>query len=54
MNEVVIGAVKEVHAYIEVLSYDKIRNDSEKRNKALFDKLGIHEGNNMEVNQNEG
>lgn len=31
----------EVHAYIEVLSYDKIRNDSEKRNKVLFDKLGI-------------
>lgn len=28
-------------AYIEVLSYDKIRNDSEKRNKVLFDKLGI-------------
>ena len=33
----------ELHAYIEVLSYDKIRNDSEKRNKVLFDKLGIQE-----------
>lgn len=32
---------QEQHAYIEVLSYDKIRNDSEKRNKVLFDKLGI-------------
>lgn len=32
---------QELHAYIEVLSYDKIRNDSEKRNKILFDKLGI-------------
>ena len=32
---------QELHAYIEVLSYDKIRNDSEKRNKVLFDKLGI-------------
>ena len=32
-----------LHAYIEVLSYDKIRNDSEKRNKVLFDKLGIQE-----------
>ena len=31
----------QLHAYIEVLSYDKIRNDSEKRNKVLFDKLGI-------------
>ena len=31
----------ELHAYIEVLSYDKIRNDSEKRNRVLFDKLGI-------------
>ena len=33
----------ELHAYIEVLSYDKIRNDSEKRNKVLFDKLGVQE-----------
>ncbi len=32
---------RELHAYIEVLSYDKIWNDSEKRNKVLFDKLGI-------------
>ena len=32
---------QELHAYIEVLSYDKIRIDSEKRNKVLFDKLGI-------------
>lgn len=32
---------KELHAYIEVLSYDKIRNDSEKRNRVLFEKLGI-------------
>lgn len=29
------------NAYFEVLSYDKIRNDAEKRNKAFFDKLGI-------------
>ena len=29
------------HTYVEVLSYDKARNDSEKRNKVLFDKLGI-------------
>ena len=32
---------RELHAYIEVLSYDKIRIDSEKRNKVLFNKLGI-------------
>lgn len=30
-----------IHAYIEVLSFDKVRNDSEKRNKVLFDRLGI-------------
>lgn len=39
-----IGAYKyndAIHAYIEVLSYDKVRNDSEKRNRVLFDKLGI-------------
>lgn len=29
------------HAYIEVLSYDKIIIDAEKRNRILFDKLGI-------------
>ena len=34
---------RELHAYIEVLSYDKIRNDSKKRNKVLFDKLGIQD-----------
>lgn len=28
-------------AYIEILSYDKIINDAEKRNRILFDKLGI-------------
>lgn len=29
------------HAYIEVLSFDKILNDAEKRNRILFDKLGV-------------
>ena len=29
------------HAYIEVISFDKLINDSEKRNRILFDKLGI-------------
>ena len=36
----------ELHAYIEVLSFDKICNDSEKRNRVLFDKLGIQPNNN--------
>ena len=39
-----LGAYKyneNLHAYIEVLSFDKIRNDAEKRNKVLFEKLGI-------------
>ena len=30
-----------LHAFIEILSYDKVRNDSEKRNRILFEKLGI-------------
>lgn len=30
-----------MNAYIEILSYDKIINDEKKRNKILFDKLGI-------------
>ena len=29
------------HAYIEILSFDKIINDAEKRNRILFEKLGI-------------
>lgn len=29
------------NAYFEILSYDKILNDSKKRNQVLFDKLGI-------------
>ena len=39
-----LGAYKyndAIHSYIEVISYDKVRNDSEKRNKILFEKLGI-------------
>ena len=31
-----------MHSYTEVLSFDKIRFDSEKRNKILFNKLGIN------------
>lgn len=30
-----------MNAYVEILSYDKIINDAKKRNKILFDKLGI-------------
>ena len=30
-----------LNAYIEVLSFDKILNDAKKRNKILFDKLGL-------------
>lgn len=32
---------EKLNAYIEILSYDKIVNDANKRNKILFDKLGI-------------
>lgn len=32
---------KGYNAYIEILPYDKIINDAEKRNKIFFDKLGI-------------
>ena len=32
---------KPYNAYFEVLSYDKILNDARKRNKVLFDKLGL-------------
>ena len=33
---------KEYNAYIEVLSFDKILNDSKKRNRVLFEKLDIN------------
>ena len=29
------------HAYMEIISFNKLIADSEKRNKILFDKLGI-------------
>lgn len=32
---------EKMNAYLEVLSYDKIINDAKKRNKILFDKLGL-------------
>jgi len=32
---------KNINAYIEIISYDKLINDAKKRNRALFDKLGI-------------
>ena len=32
---------EKMNAYIEILSYDKIISDAQKRNKILFDKLGI-------------
>ena len=32
---------KTYNAYFEVLSYDKILNDAKKRNRVLFEKLGI-------------
>ena len=33
--------VDKINAYIEILSYDKIISDAKKRNRILFDKLGI-------------
>jgi hypothetical protein len=33
---------KTYNAYFEILSYDKILNDARKRNRVLFDKLGIN------------
>ncbi len=42
-----------IHAYIELMSYDKVRNDSEKRNKVLFDKPGIPSSSHMRFNERE-
>lgn len=35
------GYNEKSNAYIEILSYDKITSNINKRNKILFDKLGI-------------
>ena len=35
------GFNKQLHTYVEILSYDKILIDSQKRNRVLFDKLNI-------------
>ena len=35
------GFNQDYNAYIEILSFDKMINDSKKRNKVLFEKLGI-------------
>lgn len=36
------GFIKEHNAYIEIISYEKLLNDARKRNRVLFEKLGIH------------
>ena len=35
------GYNQRYNAYVEVLPFDKIINDSKKRNRVLFDKLGL-------------
>ena len=32
------------NGYIEILSYDKLVKDAERRNRILFDKLGLYKG----------
>lgn len=36
------GYHKEYGAYIEVISFDKLLDDAKRRNKILFDKMGLH------------
>jgi hypothetical protein len=36
------GYHKEYGAYIEIISFDKLLDDAKRRNKILFDKLGLH------------
>ena len=36
------GYHKEYGAYIEVISFDKLIDDAQRRNKILFDKMGLH------------
>jgi len=30
------------NGYVEIISYDKLINDAKRRNRVLFDKLGLH------------
>ena len=36
------GYHKEYGAYIEIISFDKLLDDAKRRNKILFDKMGLH------------
>jgi hypothetical protein len=36
------GYHKEYGAYVEVISFDKLIDDAQRRNKILFDKMGLH------------
>jgi hypothetical protein len=41
-NEGFFYTLPEGNGYIEIISYDKLLRDAKRRNRALFDKLGIH------------
>jgi hypothetical protein len=41
-NDGFFYTLPEGNGYIEIISYDKLLRDAKRRNRALFDKLGIH------------
>ena len=38
----VYATLPEGNGYVEIISYDKLLRDARRRNRALFDKLGLH------------
>ena len=48
-NQGYFGYHKELGAYIEIVSFDKLIDDAQRRNKILFDKMGLN-GDALPVN----
>ncbi len=43
------GYRKNMNAYVEVISFDKLVGAAKERNRAFFDKLGLPKGTSVEV-----
>ena len=41
-NEGYFVTLPEGNGYVEIISYDKLVRDAKRRNRVLFEKLGLH------------
>lgn len=42
IEDEVCETLPEGNGYMEIISYDKLLRDAKRRNRVLFDKLGLH------------